>query len=1810
MNEQTTALTPRDYQLALFERALRSNSIVMLETGAGKTLVAVLLIEWFAQRAQGRTVRVFLSNTVALVRQQARVIAANTEQRVLEYVGAMGVDDWDAAAWARTWQRADVLVMTPQVLLNALRGGRAQLANIDLLVFDEAHHARGSHPYALLMREFYDHADPTSRPHIFGMTASPLAARQSAEAAVGQLQASLDASVCTMDLTAGAQASPTAMCCEYVLPPAYAATPLTAALAADCAGARVVERGLRTVPTVLALLGPMAADLMWHYYVQQWRRAAAIRPPPGSAPGAAEEALQDIVWLKRALEIDRTHGGELLDPAPDTLPGADTDAMHPVLPLRALGPRCRPWAELRARLSPQVNRLIGILLQWRERPSELRAIVFVARRITAVLLTLVVSLVAELDFVRADVLLGAAQKQSGTIDRPIRGGSVRTASQLTLADFADGRLNVVFATQVAEEGVDIQPCNLVIRFDMPRTATSLIQSRGRARMADSQFIVMVPRVDASAESQPEVPDSLINRDESAESQPTVPEDLLERDADGRVLDADMLPEHRGSYTDYLKLVHLEECLRDWCRAESAAAGDTGPVIVAGSRAHHEYGRLHYRLRVDNDDADADTLDEAWLEHGDRQGRIYTVTATQARITYMSAVPILHTYVQHLPQDALCRLQPIFDFEQEPKPGHGVLFRCCVTLPSNAGVRRVAGPLMPNKKLAKQAAAYRTAKKLHQLGAIDDNLAPVVVSDEPAPEEAAAEDVAFDDSAPRPRRKPKGARSSTESYEIAVPQCFVPSEAAKEAEEDGEADEAQVAPRTWHLYLLSLKHPSTDAPSRIIFASARQLPADIAVPLYINQFDPQIQPRDSSTTALQPEYLGAQTLDAAQLDTLAQFSSKLFARIMHMMLSWNPREIGSLLAPARADGSGIDFEFAHTCFADRNIVYREGKTDYSDLVGTLVMDALDHGHIKIVKEVCTSLDIYSDLRTYHAEMMGVDLANVPAAPPPAEAAGQQVQKKRKGSKSKQTVKTMANWTDIKRLNRLRPTRQVAAGVPLLRVQTISPTFNYLNLAPQHADAPEPPSEPKFGYPDGLYTSPFFCAREPLQPDAIANLSLLPAFFTRLGQLLLAHEVQSKLALPAQLHSVREAITSSSANTDLSYERLETLGDSVLKYIATVMLFVAYPDAHEGILTSRRGRIICNANLFTLSTRLKLPPHIISLVFAKRDVRLPGAGWSRMPFIPAKWICISPFFKTSMPAEGAETDAEPAGALDQDPKSEESKQRSSVEPIPLSTTRILSEKTVADVIESLLGASVRDAGIDGALAAARALGVVDSAWTSWAAFARVWRSAVATRKRKMAQLSTMRSEAIAGAGQADDSADANDLLQEMQLDQADVLFNLDAEAAAPAPGPELFFQVSQHVTGTALSDAAARQIEATLGYTFSDRAVLVEALTHCSSLDVTSSSYQRLEFLGDALLDFFLTQRYYNHEPALSPHRITLVKHIAASNDLFAIILVCHGLQRHIRHSSPIIRDVIRDYELRLSHARRLWKERQSHPDMGNDDDDGPEPVERPSKSRKLGAGAKDHCTDLYADLPPEAWNAVRAPKVLGDVLESLVGAVFVDSGMDHEAVRGVYERVLSPFLDRFVDSGKLSLHPVIQTLLVCQGWGCDMISWESGTDPNPLEFTNRYISHVTAHGQRISTATGVSPRDAKHNASEALLTMIGASAPNALDGDLSAVHDLAADQETTMANQETKLDKLLKPVCTCAERRRVEGEQRAAAEEEKRRLEEEAQLREEEALLQAVASDADAVETDSVMDCDTVVASKVPSAKDSAMDEDIEEGEVV
>lgn len=59
-----------------------------------------------------------------------------------------------------------------------------------------------------------------------------------------------------------------------------------------------------------------------------------------------------------------------------------------------------------------------------------------------------------------------------------------------MTSFRQGKLNCLFATSVAEEGLDIPGCNLVIRFDLYTTMIQYIQSRGRARQANSRYIHM------------------------------------------------------------------------------------------------------------------------------------------------------------------------------------------------------------------------------------------------------------------------------------------------------------------------------------------------------------------------------------------------------------------------------------------------------------------------------------------------------------------------------------------------------------------------------------------------------------------------------------------------------------------------------------------------------------------------------------------------------------------------------------------------------------------------------------------------------------------------------------------------------------------------------------------------------------------------------------------------------------------------------------------------------------------------------------------------------------------------------------------------------------------------------------------------------------------------------------------------------------------------------------------------------------------------------------------------------------------------
>ncbi|XP_020272095.1 endoribonuclease Dicer homolog 1-like [Asparagus officinalis] len=97
----------RKYQFDVLEQAKQKNTIAFLETGAGKTLIAVLLIKSLYNdmlKQDRKMLAIFLVPKFPLVYQQAEVIREKTRYRVGHYCGEMCQDFWDSRRWQREFE--------------------------------------------------------------------------------------------------------------------------------------------------------------------------------------------------------------------------------------------------------------------------------------------------------------------------------------------------------------------------------------------------------------------------------------------------------------------------------------------------------------------------------------------------------------------------------------------------------------------------------------------------------------------------------------------------------------------------------------------------------------------------------------------------------------------------------------------------------------------------------------------------------------------------------------------------------------------------------------------------------------------------------------------------------------------------------------------------------------------------------------------------------------------------------------------------------------------------------------------------------------------------------------------------------------------------------------------------------------------------------------------------------------------------------------------------------------------------------------------------------------------------------------------------------------------------------------------------------------------------------------------------------------------------------------------------------------------------------------------------------------------------
>ncbi|OAE22766.1 hypothetical protein AXG93_2035s1500 [Marchantia polymorpha subsp. ruderalis] len=1528
----------RKYQLEVLEQAKVKNTIAFLETGAGKTLIAVLLMQSkyeLMRKERKKMLAVFLVPKVPLVYQQAEVIRDRTGYEVGHYCGEMGQDFWDARRWQREFESKDVLVMTAQILLNILRHSIVRMEAIHLLILDECHHAVKKHPYSLVMSEFYHITPKNSRPAVFGMTASPVnlkgvSSQEDCAIKIRNLESKLDSIVCTIKDRKELEMhvpTPSESLVEYdkaatlwslreqikqmeakVEEAANASSKRSKwrFMGARDAGAKEELRLVygvseRTESDGAASLGQKLRAIIyaldelgqWCAYKVAMSFLTSLRNDERANHQLdvkfQESYLKKVVVLLRCRlsegavgSKDGVEGDVIPEGDKEELPEEVEEGELPDTHVVSGGEHVDEVlgaAVADGKVTPKVQSLIKILLGY-QHTDDFRAIIFVERVVAALILPKVFAELPSLKFVKCASLIGHNNNQD-----------MRTRQmQETIAKFRDGRVTLLVATSVAEEGLDIRQCNVVIRFDLAKTVLAYIQSRGRARKPGSDYVLMLESL------------GLI-------------------------------------FLHYLSLMHCCSPFR---------GNTTHEAFLRNARNSEETLRREAIERTELSVYKEAAL-LASLESCD--GEVYQVPSTGAMVSLNSAVGLIHFYCSQLPTDRYSILRPEFIMSQHDKEGGTAKYSCKLQLPCNAPIETVEGPLCSSIRGAQQAVCLEACKKLHEMGAFTDMLLPDKGTGEEAEKLEEGEE-----GEPLP-----GTARHREYY---------PEGIAEVLQGDWIKDNLDSEEKTVSLYMYKVacenkgfsKDTLLTETSDFALIFGRQLDSEVltmSMDLFVAR---------TMTTKASLVFSGSIELTMTQLTKLKSFHVRLMSIVLDVDVEptttpWDPVK-AYLFVPIQLLADEESAKLIHWTLVDTILETEAWKNPLQRarpdvFLGTderaLGGDRREYGFGKLRYGQAFGLKAHP---TYgiRGAIAPFDTVKASGLVPNREV----VEKLEEQEPVEGKLLMADSLMDIDGL----VGRVVTAAHSGKRfyVESVRFEMNCESSFPRKDGYLGPLEYTSYAdYYKQKYGVELVCKKQPLiRGRGVSHCKnlLSPRFESSDGgmgnpeepldktyyvmlppELCLVHPLPGPLVRGAQrLPSVLEALTAASCQETFCYERAELLGDAYLKWVVSRRLFLTYPSKHEGQLTRMRQQTVSNSVLYQYALERGLQSYIQADRFAPSRWAAPG---------------VPPVFDEET-KDG--DDVELADGKVEDPLKEEAAKP--VEPVveeiidddymedgeiegDSSAYRVLSSKTLADVVEALIGVYYVEGGQRAATHLMNWIGIP------------------------------------------------------VEFDPADGL-----QARVGCTVPE-----------SVLRSIDFDGLEAAIGHKFNERSLLVEAITHASRPSSGVPCYQRLEFVGDAVLDHLITRHLFFSYTDLPPGRLTDLRAAAVNNENFARVAVKHKFHIHLRHGSSALETQIHDF-----------------------------------------------VKDIQTELDKPGVNSFglgdfKAPKVLGDILESIAGAAFLDTGLNTDQVWKVFEPLLQPM----VTPETLPMHPVRELQERCQQLA-EGLEYKSSRQGN-LAFVEVYVDGV-------------------------------------------------------------------------------------------------------------------------------------------------------
>ncbi|KAJ7783523.1 hypothetical protein DFH07DRAFT_726924 [Mycena maculata] len=460
----------RDYQYNIVKHCLFDNTIVALPTGLGKTFVAgVVMLNFYRWFPEGKVV--FVAPTKPLVAQQIDACHKTCGIPGSDAIELTGQNPKPMRA--RAWKEKRVFYMTPQTLINDLVSENCDAGDIVLLVIDEAHRATGGYAYNQVVR-FMMAKNPHFR--VLALTATPGGDPNAVQALIDGLHISrieirdensldlkayihekkVEQHIIVMSEAVNRIKDPLVTLMNSILKP-------------------LKERGL---------MYPSADPIKMHSFsanmkIRELRKDQGWAYTPLNHIGSLARAMGYLI--EGTIGMCSTYMHELARDKDDDAEGKkkagkklrDNPLFRPVLKeLELQSLRGFP-------MHPKMERLKALAVQHfankldedGQEAEETKVMVFVTFR--EAVDEIVDTLNLEKPLIRANKFIGQGTDKQG------KKGLAQKEQLEVIKKFKDGEYNVLVATSIGEEGLDIGEVDLIICYDAQKTPIRMLQRFGR-----------------------------------------------------------------------------------------------------------------------------------------------------------------------------------------------------------------------------------------------------------------------------------------------------------------------------------------------------------------------------------------------------------------------------------------------------------------------------------------------------------------------------------------------------------------------------------------------------------------------------------------------------------------------------------------------------------------------------------------------------------------------------------------------------------------------------------------------------------------------------------------------------------------------------------------------------------------------------------------------------------------------------------------------------------------------------------------------------------------------------------------------------------------------------------------------------------------------------------------------------------------------------------------------------------------------------------------------------------------------------------